>query len=218
MTVENQDAFTAWILAAIGDAIESLDVSRSQVIVLIQDESGEKHTIVSSDADGDGNHDAQLAAARSMIADFDTGYFYSLIWSGTGKDNLGQPAEVIAIESGSRNGMTCFLTQPYKVSIDNTLVKLGGPLISSAPIDSLWETGEVVDDEVSEEDEDSPLVELVVQVFEIAIERLHEGNAGPFGCLAIPGEEVLTILDPGESDATSEELIDSLRTDIATLD
>lgn len=213
------DAFVNWTRGSIDLGIECLDVAAGEVLVMLEGDSGKRNIIKIEQTEDDDSVEGRVDAARGFIAEATGSDFYALLWSGQGPNEKGKLIDVIAVEVGSRFGDTVFLTQPYKVARDHSLVKVGGPLVSSARIENIWVQDDVdEEDQESDEDEYNPIDELIEGVFEVVVERLEEANTTPFACLGLYSEEGFEVLNPEAEDTTAEQMIDSLQKTVASND
>lgn len=216
------DEFVKWITHAVDTGVECLDVASGEVLVLLCAESGQKHMIQVEYLGNEPPVQGRINAGRNVISNDHDSVYYALIWSGQCKDpKNGGYIDAIAVESGSRFGETLFLTQPYKVAKDYSLVRSGGPLISSAEIESMWadHLSESEDDdeerEVSVEDTQR-LNQLVSAVISTGFQRLQAGNETPFACLAHEGEDSFGVNEPELKEGEFEDLVNSVREAVAS--
>lgn len=226
--------FIEWIKWSLEYAVECLDVSDGEVVVLFGMESGQRHVIKVEYLGDQHPVEGRISSGRDLISNSDDNLYYALIWSGQGPDITGKKyVDVVAVETGSRSGESSFLTQPYKLAKDHSLVRVGGPLISTVKIENMWhpelEESAFVDDsddesddgeelDTGEEDGSDALNELVEHVFAVAVERRQEGNETPFACLTSADDDSFDLIDPNTEDASTDEIIDVLRQHVATVD
>lgn len=211
------DEFVEWITHAVDTGVECLNVASGEVLVLLSTESGQKHMIQVEYLGNEPPVQGRINSGREIISSDHDSVYYALIWSGQCKDPKGDGyIDAIAVESGSRFGETLFLTQPYKIAKDYSLVRSGGPLISSAEIESMWaeHLSESEDDdeegEVSEEDAQR-LNQLVSAVVSEAFQRLEAGNETPFAFVAHPNGDSFGVYEPESKDGEFCDLVNSVR-------
>lgn len=192
---DDSDRYIEWIQESIQLGLDCLDVSTGEMLVLIQFKSGEKNSItVDVVAEDDPSGEKRRHLAHQMISGFDDGEFYSLLWSGT--IATGDKSEsVIAIEVGNRERAGSFITQPFTISEDGSLEKIGQPRIASQGSESVLALQEGIARSIKPATAKAPkkskkigqrfdpistLGDLAERSIHFALQRMQQGNEAPF--------------------------------------